>query len=171
MAGRGKRSNQSRGGRPGRFVREFDRDPDPYLAKRKISGPAACPECGAAYVNGRWVWQEVPSDAKDHLCPACQRVHDNVPGGYVTLRGGYVATHESEIMNLVTNVEERERKEHPLKRLMETEKRDGDTVITVTDAHLARAIGEALHHAHQGELDIQYTKDDAVARVYWSRSE
>jgi NMD protein affecting ribosome stability and mRNA decay len=154
----------------GRFVRGFDRDVDPYLAKRKISGPAVCPDCKAVYVRGHWAWGDAPADAKPHVCPACQRVRDRVPAAYLTLRGGeFMRLHEEEIMNLVHNFEERERQEHPLKRRMDTEQQQDAVVLTFTDAHLARGIAEALHHAYQGEVDLHYTKDDVMLRATWTR--
>jgi hypothetical protein len=42
-------------------------------------------------------------------------------------------------------------------------------VITTTDVHLARRIGEAVHHAYQGDLDVKYSPDEYMVRVSWSR--
>jgi len=42
-------------------------------------------------------------------------------------------------------------------------------VMSLTDAHLARGIGEAIHHAYEGDIDYQYTKEDIMLRVSWSR--
>jgi hypothetical protein len=41
--------------------------------------------------------------------------------------------------------------------------------ITTTDIHLARGIGEALHHAYQGELEYHYHEKDNLLRVVWTR--
>ena len=38
-----------------------------------------------------------------------------------------------------------------------------------TWVHAARGIAEALHHAYQGEVDLQYTTDDVVLRATWTR--
>lgn len=67
------------------------------------------------------------------------------------------------------NYEQRDRTEHPLKRVMDIEERDGELVVTFTDPHLARGIGEALYNAYEGELDYQYTKDGNMLRVTWRR--
>ena len=72
-------------------------------------------------------------------------------------------------MNLIHNYEKREWVEHPLKRIMNSEDQDDGFVISFTDAHLARGIGDALHDAYQGEIDYQYTKEDIMLRVTWSR--
>jgi hypothetical protein len=42
-------------------------------------------------------------------------------------------------------------------------------MVTTTDPHLARRIGEALHDAYKGTLDYQYNKEDNLLRVTWSR--
>jgi hypothetical protein len=42
--------------------------------------------------------------------------------------------------------------------------------ITVTHPSLARAIGEAVHHAYRRELDFHYNDEDNVLRVRWNRS-
>ena len=41
--------------------------------------------------------------------------------------------------------------------------------ISFTDAHLARGIGDAIHHAYEGDIDYQYTKEDIMLRVTWAR--
>jgi hypothetical protein len=34
---------------------------------------------------------------------------------------------------------------------------------------LARSIGDAIHHAYQGELDYRYPEGSGVLRVHWRR--
>jgi hypothetical protein len=52
---------------------------------------------------------------------------------------------------------------------MSIEARDGEILVTTTDAHLARRIGDALRDAYKGELRYRYSKDDPLLRVSWSR--
>jgi hypothetical protein len=167
MTGPRKPADYLRGGRRDQLFRELDHDP--YHSKLKLKEPTACPECGAVFHEGRWSWADAPADAHEQLCPACQRVRDRVPAAFLTLRGEFLAEHKDEIMHLIHNYEERERAEHPLKRIMDTQADDQGLVMTFTDAHLARGIGEALHHAYQGELDYQYTPEDIMLRVTWIR--
>ena len=72
-------------------------------------------------------------------------------------------------MHLVHNVEKRERTEHPLKRIMAVEEEDSATLVTTTDIHLARGIGEALHHAYQGDLAFHYNPQEYLLRISWER--
>jgi len=153
-----------------RFVRPFEGDQDPYLDRRKIAGSAVCPDCGAVHVRGKWSWREKPKRVVEHVCPACQRVRDKVPAAYLTLvDGDFLRVHDAEIMHLIEHVEAHEREEHALKREMGRERTARGLELTFTDAHLARAIAEALHHAYQGEIDLQYTPGDVMLRASWSR--
>ena len=104
------------------------------------------------------------------VAAACQRIRDRYPAGTVTLRGAYFTTHRDDILNLARNVEESEKGEHPMNRIMGIEEQDGATVVSTTDMHLARAIGSAVHAAHKGEIDWAYDDEEARVRVTWERA-
>lgn len=142
---------------------------DPYKSTHKPAEPTTCPGCGAVYHRGRWQWTESPKDANEARCPACARIHDHYPAGYVNLRGEFLQAHRQEILNLVRNVEERESAEHPLKRIMDISEEDGGLLITTTDLHLARSIGDEIHRAWQGELDYKYAEESNIIHVAWER--
>ena len=142
---------------------------DSYKTKGKLPEPTVCPDCGAVFHAGRWQWLDKPKDAHQTSCPACHRVRDHFPAGYVTLAGEFFATHEKEILHLMQNRETQEKANHPLQRIMDIEKTDHGTVVTTTDIHLARGLGEALHHAYQGELELHYNPEQNLLRVSWSR--
>jgi NMD protein affecting ribosome stability and mRNA decay len=143
---------------------------DTYKAKHKLPEPTVCPQCGAVFHEGRWQWLAKPEKAHEEMCPACHRAHDDFPAGYVTVSGPYFADHRDELLHLAKNEEAREKAEHPLKRIMKIEDQDdGSVQITTTDIHLARGIGEALHHAYQGELEYHYHEQDNLLRVVWTR--
>lgn len=146
-----------------------EQEHDAYRIKGKLREPTTCPECGAVYHEGRWQWKAVPDGAMKHPCPACMRIHDHFPAGYLMLSGDFFDTHRNEIMSLLHHVEQQERTEHPLKRIMDTENSEGVTTIATTDIHLARMMGEAVHHAYQGELGFRYNAQQNLLRVTWRR--
>lgn len=142
---------------------------DTYKSTGKLAEPTVCTQCHAIYEHGRWHWGTAPTDAKPAICPACHRIHDHYPAGFLTLGGAFFRSHHDEILRLVRNHEARERAEHPLQRIMAVEEeQDGEAVVTTTDIHLARGLGEALHHAYQGELEYHYNPSENLLRVHWS---
>lgn len=142
---------------------------DAYKLKGKLPEPTVCPKCGAVFHEGRWQWGKAAPDANKETCPACHRMHDHYPAGFLTLEGAFFASHRDEIMHLVRNHEKHELASHPLKRIMDVEKKGGTTLVTTTDIHLARGIGEALHNAYQGTLKLDYNPEQYLLRVYWAR--
>jgi NMD protein affecting ribosome stability and mRNA decay len=142
---------------------------DAYKATAKMPGSAVCPDCGASYRRGRWTWQKGPAAAKSVRCPACQRIQDDLPAGYVMLSGTYFRTHRDEVLARVRRCEADEKREHPLQRIMKVAAVEGGVQVTTTDSHLARTIGEALHKAFRGELDYRYNKRQNLLRVAWAR--
>lgn len=142
---------------------------DPYQAKQKWREPTVCPDCGAVFHDGHWQWLARPAQAHEARCPACQRSQDRQPAGYVSLGGDFFAAHRAELLQLVRNEEARAKAEHPLKRILGIEAEASGTLVTTTDIHLARGIGEALHHAYQGELEYHYNEQEHLLRVHWQR--
>lgn len=138
---------------------------DSYMIKGKLPEPTTCPDCGAVFHSGHWQWLPRPEGAHETRCPACQRMRDHFPAGYVSLIGDFFAKHEPEVMQLVRHHEAKEKAEHPLQRIMSVDKTGNGSMITTTDIHLARGIGEALHHAYQGELEFHYNKEQNLLRV------
>ncbi len=142
---------------------------DSYKLRGKLPDPTVCPQCGAVFHKGKWQWLPQPEPAHRETCPACHRIHDNFPAGYVRLEGDFFAQHREEILNLVRQIEQREKAEHPLQRIMNIAEEAGGVLVTTTDNHLARGIGEAIGHAYQGELDFQYNTEENLLRVHWKR--
>lgn len=142
---------------------------DAYQSIHKLPEPTVCPECGAVFHGGHWQWLVKPVQAHEEMCPACKRTRDDFPAGFVTVGGAFFDAHRDELLHLVRNEEARAKSEHPLKRIMKIEAQDDGTLITTTDIHLARGIGEALHHAYQGELEYHYNEQENMLRVVWQR--
>ncbi len=143
---------------------------DPYHSSTKPPEPTVCPKCNAAYVEGRWTWEGAPKDAYEQLCPACQRIQDQFPAGYVTIKGEFFKEHRDEIVHLIENHEKKEKAARPLQRIMAMDqKRDGSLEVTTTDSHLARGIAEAIHDAYKGDLKLRYSRDENLVRAIWKR--
>jgi hypothetical protein len=150
-----------------RYIKEFEHDT--YKTRGKLREPTVCSECGAVYHKGRWQWLKRPKGAHETLCPACHRTHDKYPGGYLTLSGPFQKQHRDEILRLAKNNEAREKKEHPLRRIMSIDKQGDDILITTTTMGMARVIGDAVHDAYKGELCYQYTDEANILHVAWKR--
>ncbi len=152
-----------------RLIKE--RRHDPYEARGKPREPSACPTCHAVFHDGRWQWGHPAENAHDLVCPACQRVAEEMPAGILVLAGDFHLAHRVEILGLIRGVEERETKQHPLKRIMQVSECGDELQVTTCEASLARSIGDAIHHAYAGELDYHYPDDGGdVLRVHWERS-
>lgn len=153
---------------PGTGVIE-ERRHDAYRVDHKLPEPTACPQCRASYHAGRWQWTAAPTGAHEELCPACRRIRDEFPAGYLTIEGEFFRAHRDELMRLVEHRAEHVKAEHPLHRIMAIVDTADGVLVTTTDTHLARGLGEALHHAHQGELKFHYEDAQDLLRVHWKR--
>ncbi len=151
---------------------------DAYRDVEGFPSGTACTECGLVYEAGRWAWAgerrtlRAPAHAAPgdhHLCPACRRVRDNYPAGFVTLSGAFVSTHLAEVLDVIRVNAGLELIEHPQNRVMTLETRGDEVEVTTTDAHLARRIGEALRDTYKGGLDVDYLKESDQVRVVWRR--
>lgn len=142
---------------------------DPYHQYLKPAEPTACPDCGAVFAGGRWRWSKPPAAAHKMRCPACRRTHDRFPAGKLHIAGPWARERRTELLNLVRNHAHHVRSEHPLQRIMDITEADEEVSITTTDHHLARGLGQALHHAYQGCLDFRMAEGAAAIDVRWTR--
>jgi len=127
-------------------------------------------------MSGRWCSkEELPSNgtkAKEPamvICPACRKSQDRVPGGVVTLSGGFVWEHEEEIMNLIKNEAGKGQAVNALERVISLDSSSGKMEITTTNEKLAQRIGKALHKAYDGHVEYKWSEDTKLARVNWRR--
>jgi hypothetical protein len=86
-------------------------------------------------------------------------VRDRLPAGYVRLSGPFFVRNYVEVMGLVRNEEAREKRNHPLQRIMGIREVRGAVEVATTDVHVARRIGDAL----------RCSPDEYLVRVNWSR--
>ncbi len=140
---------------------------DPYQAKGKPAEPSVCRGCGTVFHHGRWTWDAAPEGAAAAECPACHRIRDKQPAGFVTLAGVGAPEERDALVHLVRHVEEHEKAEHPLHRIIAIAQDADEVRVTTTDTHLPQRIGEAVRHARKGKLEIGYGHDEYVVRVRW----
>ena len=142
---------------------------DSYHSEVKLPDPTRCPECDATYLKGRWTWKKAPLEAKVHRCPACQRIHDQFPAGYVTLKGKFDPEFRMQAVNFMRAREMHAKSEHPLQRIIAVEDVPGGIRVTTTSGHLASGIAHALRDAFQGSVDLRYSKDEHLVRATWRK--
>jgi NMD protein affecting ribosome stability and mRNA decay len=142
---------------------------DPYRATARPPEPTKCPSCRAVFTAGRWSWVRPPADSYEQKCPACQRIQDQFPAGYVMIKGAFFAEHRDEIIAFITSTEDREKADHPLQRIMAIEDVSDGLQVSTTDPLLARGIGEALHETYKGDLKLRYSRDENLLRATWKR--
>lgn len=142
---------------------------DSYKVKLKSDEPMLCTDCGAVFKSGFWQWLARPADALQTVCPACNRIRENLAEGYISLSGEFFSANEQEILRLIKDYEMRGREAQPLQRIMDIKKTDFGSLITTTDSNLARGIGEALLQTFNGVLEFHGAPDNNLLGVSWNR--
>lgn len=154
--------------RQDRLIREEVHDT--YKLRGKLSEPTRCPQCGAVYHKGRWSWTaSAGADADEQLCSACHRENDHYPAGEVTISGRFAMKNKDEILRLAHNIENVEKNEHPMNRIIEIRDLGDEIQITTTDVHLPRRIGKAIQDAWDGSLDIHFDAGGYFTSIVWQR--
>ena len=146
-----------------------DKRHDPYEPPGKYPEPTRCTGCGAVYHKGHWQWGTAPEDARADTCPACRRIADRLPAGTLTLAGAFLAAHRADLLHLVQNEAEHERREHPLHRIMRIDEHPDRVEVSTTDIHLPQRMAVALKRAYDGDFTVEYGHDEYSVRVRWER--
>jgi len=154
-------------GRRDRLIKE--KRHDTYREQGKLSEPSVCAECKAFYKDGRWSWKETKQTAKEVICPACRRTADHYPAGYIEMSGPFFLEKQREILSLIRHIENQEKSEHPMERIISTEAEKDRVLITTTGTHVARRIGEALSRSYKGEYSCRYSEGEETVRIAWKR--
>jgi len=142
---------------------------DAYRRGAKLPEPARCRGCGAVYRRGRWTWGAAGEGARPVRCPACARIREGMPAGYLSLSGAYLEANRDDIVRRLRRCEKAESRSHPLQRIMQVAREDGGMIVTTTDSHLARRLGEALVKSFKGDAEYRYGREDNLLRVTWRR--
>lgn len=141
---------------------------DPYAALQALASPAVCGGCGAVHADGHWEWSPAPPGAAATTCPACLRERDRQPAGELTVDAALARTHRESIIALARAVEAREKRLHPLQRIMDiapVAPADGALTITTTDPHLARGLGEALQERFRARATYAFARGQHLLQV------
>lgn len=163
------------------FTKHVDDDKGRHRTPRAIKEPAVCEVCGDRYANRRWTLKakEAPATADaTHtafrpatpvVCPACQRMRDGVPSGFVHLKGAFLEKHRDEIKQMLDNEATRSLEDNPLGRIMYWKDEGGRLTIATTTEHLAQRLGHAVSKAFHGEARYDFSHRNKLAHVWWSR--
>lgn len=155
----------------------IDTAKDPYLIDLPPDEKAVCKGCGAVWHSKRWslpsataalASSERPAQT---TCPACRKVRDRVPLGFVTIQGTFAVEHKEEILSLLRNKETRALHINALERIMDIKESGNAIEVSTTTDKLAQRIGRMLHNAYCGEVEYKWSSGDKLARVTWTRNE
>lgn len=155
--------------------KSIDTDKDPYLTSAVPEDPSSCKKCGSVYHDKRWVNKDEASEdllmkAKPAaLCPACRKIRDNYPEGFLLLEGDFVKEHREEILNLLRNKESLAQSINPLERIITLKEREGVIEVATTTEKLAQRMGQILSRAFNREAEFKWSSDTKMARVIWRR--
>jgi hypothetical protein len=141
-------------------------------------GIEECQDCGAYHIHGRWYRKDKAQaeDLRDQeihqvICPGCKQIHDQNPGGVLTLKGAFLAAHFDEIMHLIQNEDFNAQGINPLEKIMEITRDEDDCLeITTTNEFLVQRLGKAVHSAYSGDIEYKFGGSDCPVRVYWQRN-
>jgi hypothetical protein len=86
------------------------------------------------------------------------------------LTGSFLEKNRAEILNLVRNAERAAATKNPLERILRIEEDSrGQLVIETTSEKLARRLGRDVSKACGGTLQIRFSHQDKLVRLYWRR--
>jgi len=130
-------------------------------------GSAACSECGILFVAKGGVQNSLQDAQEGVVCPACTRIANRYPAGYVEAKGAFLKKLLDEVLQLIRETAVQASKKYPMERIMEVVHDDEGIIITTTGIIIARKIGEALSRAYKGNLRMQSADDEEFIRVFW----
>ena len=156
------------------FTKRVDHEAG-HASSKHPKEPAICRTCGAYYSSGHWKAESPKTDPFDRvtprktICPACAQIKEGEPAGFVYLSGEFLSKHSQEIENLLRNEEKKLKRTNPLSRIMGFEKSKSGITVSTTNEHLAQHLGRSLKNAYGGDVKYDFSHENKLARVYWSR--
>lgn len=163
------------------ITKRVDYEAGRHHTQKAKAEPILCKYCGALYLHRRWqlsYTEDELSNAHDKrpvtlsTCPACQCQKSGTPRGFLHISGAFLATHQDEIARLILNEVIRTNEDNPLARILKWEKDKNDSLmLETTTEHLAQRLGHALEKAFSGEVRYDFSHENKIAHVWWSRDE
>jgi NMD protein affecting ribosome stability and mRNA decay len=123
------------------------------------------------FSEGRWVWKGTEEEVNTTVCPACRRITERNPAGFVDIHGDFFHGRGQEIENLIYNTEKAETLDRPMERLIQVVRDEDGTRVTTTGVHIARRIGDAVARAYSSESTIEYLDGEKRVRISVERQE
>ena len=159
------------------FTKRVDHEAGQHRTRRAPTEPRVCASCRAVYANRRWTAAEDMVEArpldlramKPAICPACKQQRDGAARGFVYLSGAFFKAHQEEIEHLLRNEAERTMHDNPLARVIGYNRGGAGLTVTTTTEHLAQRLGHALAKAYDGKVLYDFSHENKMARVWWSR--
>ncbi len=149
----------------------------PLCDLKPSKDPAICANCQAVWHKGKWSLD--PAARKEMrrwgtpitvVCPACRSTKEGNPTGILYLTGSFLAKNRTEILNLVRNAARTAAAKNPLERIIRIKADPRHAlVVETTSEKLARRLGRAVSKACGGALEIRFSHEDKLVRVYWRR--
>jgi hypothetical protein len=140
-----------------------------HLAQASLPDPSVCEQCHALYHHDHWQWNPAPDDAHRTLCPACVRIRDKLPMGYVSIEGRFAREYRNELHLLIQHTAKQASIEDPMQRVISIDEQSDGMQVTTTYVQLARQIGEVLRSTYKGDLDFHYNESEGSLRIRWQR--
>lgn len=149
----------------------------PRRVLKPVGDPAICPRCQAVWHKGKWSLD--PAVRRETrrwrtptilVCPACHSAKAGIPMGILYLTGSYLERNRSEILNLLRNGARLAAAKNPLERIIRIQADSRHPlVVETTSEKLARRLGRAVINACGGALDIRFSHENKLVRIYWRR--
>ena len=139
--------------------------------------PAVCSKCKAVWHKGKWFLHPPtrpdirrPGSPLVVVCPACKSAKEGNPTGIFYLAGSFFGENRADILNLVRNAARAAEVKNPLERIIRIMADPRyPLVVETTSGKLARRLGRAVNKACAGALEIRFSHEDKLVRVYWRR--
>ncbi|MBX7223648.1 MAG: ATPase [Blastocatellia bacterium] len=161
------------------FTKPVDHDGGRHREPKSLPDHTRCETCGSVYSGRHWAAPALPERVEFQLnpnsfhltlCPACQQQKEGIAGGFVHLEGTFLEQHREEIVRLLQKEAKRAYRQNRLARILEwKDESNGKVFLSTTTEHLAQRLGHALEKAFKGQVRYDFSLENKLAHVWWTR--